>query len=934
MLLPQDGCENDIQEPLRINLHRNDIVAQTTSYIMRFEPLSIYINHCERISMKYICFFDDPQAVELARVGGKGTNLGKMANAGFPVPPGYCIMAGAYRYLIEITGLNPIISRKVESIDFQDQSAISETASCIRDLISQQPIPIEIAQEIGTAYERLGDQMGESQMLPVAVRSSATAEDLPDASFAGQQDTYLNICGHSSVLEHVRSCWASLWTARAITYRHNQGYDQHQVFLAVIVQAMVEPQTAGIAFTANPISGNRDQCVINASWGLGEAIVSGIVSPDTYIVSKENGRITQQLIARKERMIISNQEGGSVEVETAAHLRDIPALNKRQVAELTALSSRIEDHYGSPQDIEWANDNGRWYILQSRPITTLTEISQTAAIQGTYSRAMFVEIFPEAISPSFLSVVSPLLANMLNFTFQQLGMSIPDDIEAVRDFNNQPYFNVDYIEASFSSVPPADRQHLVAQFTNPISHNEGSQQLSLAQLKLLVRMLRYLRRFRRELPELISNFRREIKALELLSLDSLADQKILSHIRAIVFQNTSRLLNGDFLLIALAGTFNRFTLRILQRYYREEAPEIFNGLITGVTGNVIMETNKLLWNLAQEARTTPHVKEALLLQDPQKTLSKLKDTTAGLQFLEQMDAVLDICGHREMHLDILYPTWREDPAPVLAYIRGYLKNDSQQNPAERQLLLVEKRNNLTASALALMKRDIAGRLLFAPLFRWLLSQIHHLLRERDTMHFEWTRLFPPARKLLLELGRRWTERSLLKLPEDVFYLRLKEMEQIILTPEPQHDLIAVRREELAANLHGPWPDIMKDGQEIFRETVEYDNGRLHGVAGSPGSVTGPCRIIHNPQEFGRLESGDILVAPLTNPVWTPLFAIAAGLVTDVGGILSHGAIVAREYGIPAVMSVNGATSHLVDGQIITVNGDKGKVIMTHTNGAG
>ena len=598
-------------------------------------------------------------------------------------------------------------------------------------------------------------------------------------------------------------------------------------------------------------------------------------------------------------MIIAGQEGGALEVQTAAHLRDIPALSERQVAELTALSSRIEAHYGSPQDIEWAQHGDQWYILQSRPITTLTAERPGQAIEGHYTRAMFVEIFPEAISPAFISVVSPLLANMLDFTFQQLGMSPPKDQQSVRDFYNQPYFNVDYIAAAFSAVPAAEREPLVAQFANPFAHSKEGQRLSRTQIKLLLHMLRYLRRFRRELPDLLTGFRTDIAALEALTLDALDDQAIIDQIYSIVFQGTSRLLNGDFLLIALAGTFNRIAQRILDRYYGPEAPEIFNGLITGVTGNVIMETNKLLWDLAQAARSSPEVTAALQLEEPTATMARLARTDDGRRFLQKMQEILEICGHREMHLDILYPTWQEDPAPVLAYTRGYLAADPRNNPARRQAALVQEREQLTAEVLTRMKGDLPGRLLLRPLFRWLLSQIHHLLRERDTMHFEWTRLFPPARKLLLELGRRWQHRRLLKDLEDIFYLRLEEMAQIANKPVPQQDLIAPRRAELAANLLGPWPVSIRDGQEIAAKTDQPADGfDLHGVAGSPGQVTGRCRIIRGPQEFGRLQSGDILVAPLTNPAWTPLFAVAGGLVTNVGGILSHGAIVAREYGIP------------------------------------
>jgi pyruvate,water dikinase len=325
--------------------------------------------------MKYICFLNEPLAADLARVGDKTTNLGKMAAAGFPVPPGFCLTADAYRYLIEVTGLNPVIARIIEGFDFKDAAGVEEKSFHIRKLIAQQPIPLRIAAEIQAGYEQLGTIMGNapSQMLAVAVRSSATAENLPDASFAGQQDTYLNIRGLTTVLGHVRHCWASLWTARAITYRHRQSIDHQQIYLAVIIQAMIDPETSGNAFTANPINGCRDECLINASWGLSKAIVSGIVAPDTYVVTKRDGRIVAKHITNKERMIASDLKGGTVESDTAVHLRSIPALTARQIAKLTALTSRIEELYGTPQDIEWANHNGRWYIIQSRSITTLSD---------------------------------------------------------------------------------------------------------------------------------------------------------------------------------------------------------------------------------------------------------------------------------------------------------------------------------------------------------------------------------------------------------------------------------------------------------------------------------------------------------------------------------------------------------------------------------
>lgn len=330
--------------------------------------------------------------------------------------------------------------------------------------------------EIGAAEVNLvggkGANPADPASLPVAIRSSATAEDLPTASFAGQQDTYLNVRGEQALLEHVRRCWASLWTDRAIRYRVEQGFDHQKVYVSVVVQAMVQSEVSGILFTPNPVTGNREEVVINASWGLGEAVVSGLVSPDTLTVNKKGGDILSRHTACKEKLIAYTADGGIVELDTPEEQRTAMALTDQQAAELTELGLKIEEHYGVPQDIEWGLANGKWYLLQARPITTLAPAEEFINVEGEYSRIMLVEIFPDALSPIFLSVVAPLLQGMFDFTFNALGLKSVQDLDAIGTFYNQPYFHRQYIEQTLNALSPSVRESMVEQFINPISHEK------------------------------------------------------------------------------------------------------------------------------------------------------------------------------------------------------------------------------------------------------------------------------------------------------------------------------------------------------------------------------------------------------------------------------------------------------------------------------
>jgi rifampicin phosphotransferase len=880
--------------------------------------------------MDYIRWFPETGKSEISLVGGKGANLGELTRAGLPVPPGFCLTSVAYQDFFQRNGLDQHVAEALAGLDVANLEAVKHASEQIQAAIYAAPISPGIVEEVSLCCQQLfGRTAGETTL---AVRSSATAEDQANASFAGQLETYLNVRGVPALLAHIRRCWASLWAERVLAYIANQGLDQQTVSMAVVVQSMIPSQLAGVLFTANPVSGEQDQVVINASWGLGEAVVSGLVSPDTIVAHKSDGRVIDYQTGQKDRMVCYAAVGGTEELAVPDEMRSTPALTEKQVSELTMLGKQIEAYYGKPQDIEWAYANGCWYLLQSRPITTLARPQERHYPPGEFNRSMFIEIFPDPLSPSFLSVVKRLFHGTLDFTFRALGFEPPEDMPATGGFKNQLYFNRDYIAAALRPLSPAVREPIVNQMVNPFGdHKEAVNiELSWPYLGMMFRILQFMVRFPKQLPELVRSYRADIQKAEEYPCEVAPYTEISEQIKWLCFEQAGKLINYDFLMIAVIGRSYRLLGALLRGYYQDDTEEVVTKLISGVTGNITMETNKRLWDLAQIAKSTPAVSEVIRENDPSQVRVVLQQSGEGLRFLHTMDQFLDEFGHREVHMDILYPTWGEDPEPVYSFIRSYLDSDESQSPYRQQARLIKEREDLTRMVVNDLQKRLTGRLILAPIFRWFLRQTQLHTRERDTMHFEMTRLIPPLRRLALELGERWADWGYLDDKEDVFFLEIDEIVEMAKGPYPVREQIRSRKKDFLYNKGQTAPLIIRNGEEIFSlrtEASEIGEAGLRGVAGSPGKATGVTRLIRGPEDFGKLKKGEILVAPITNPVWTPLFAVASAVVTEVGGILSHGAIVAREYGIPAVMSVAGATRLLQDGQRITVDGTKGLVFL-------
>ncbi|MFJ1456472.1 PEP/pyruvate-binding domain-containing protein [Nocardia sp. N2S4-5] len=848
----------------------------------------------------------DPAAT-LDRAGGKGSSLARMAAARLPVPPGFHVTTTAYRRFVAAAGLHDRILAVAARVAADQPETWAEAAAEIAELIAAQEFPDEVAEEIGAAYKHLGE-------VAVAVRSSATAEDLPEMSFAGQQETYLNIHGADAVLAAVRRCWASLWTDRAIGYRARNDIDSGEVALAVVVQELVPADAAGIAFTADPLTGARDEVLINAAWGLGEAVVGGQVTPDTFVVAKASGAIVREEIADKQIMTIRTPDG-TREEPVPADRRERPALRPEQAAELARIAVRIETFYGQPMDIEWVLHEQRLFVVQARPITALPEAPGDAQWElpdpkGKYTRGSVMELLPEPLSPLFATLAIPAWERATLAHYREIALPYFDRPLAV--INGYGYYNVNYTPALLA-------------------------RMMVAQPRFLARTLpRYLR----TAPERWQAARRRYRdtAARLTALDRTAvpAARLLDGVREIVAEA------ADYYLVIQGGALpaaylseSLFT-KVYNTIKRADDPPATTFLLGFDSKPILAE--QALYDLAQWVRTQPGLADRIEGWSAE-SLTHAPDEGTGdaaeAEFRERFRAHLETYGDMVYDLDFAKPLPADDPAALIQTLRYFLR-DEAADPAARRSAAGRRRAEAVGTLEA--RRPGPRHALALRLLHW--AQAAAPLRENALADVGagW----PAARRLLSELGRRLTAAGAVTTVDDVYWLEAAELEAAVAaldaTAAPQDSRSAVaerravwrrqrtQRPPVALPVQGGNRIL---GIEFTRDHApegDADSGdTIKGTPGSPGKVTAPARIIHGPSEFDRMRPGDVLVAPMTTPAWTPLFALASAIVTDVGGALSHSSIVAREYHIPAVLGTGTATERLQTGRLIVVDGDTGVI---------
>jgi pyruvate,water dikinase len=848
----------------------------------------------------YLRRFDDIGALDIGLVGGKAANLGELCTAGLPVPPGFVLTTEAYDQFVASTGIRSRILELAGGADV-DPAGYERTSARIRELFAERDIPDEIRAQVGAAYRELGEPA-------VAVRSSATAEDLEGASFAGQQDTYLNVRGEKALFAAIANCWASLWTARAMGYRARQHITADEVSLAVVVQRMVESEAdiaAGVMFTANPANGRRDQTLISAAWGLGEAVVSGAVSTDDLVI--QAGRVLERSTADKRVMTVLT-DAGTEEREVDGPRRTAPVLDDRSAVALAGLGSRITEHYQAPQDIEWARSGGEFFVVQSRPITALPEPTGDTPTtwpqprpKSYYFRASIVEQMPDPLSPLFADMIDPSVTRSLTALMTQtFGTFLHEGDISFPTVNGYAYYC--YRRSSFA------RMTLAA---------------PLGTLRLLTR---------RGVKMGVEGWREHahpayletIRAWANRPVGQLSDRELLDGVGELLDAGTTYYTAVQSVIpqAALSEIFFRaFYDRFVRRADDPGALEFLVGF-----DSQPIRAEKSLFDLARWVRTQPELADRLANAAPTEMLGTDPagvDPAVWRQWHDRLDEHLARFGHVAYNLDFVAPVTADDPATLLDALRFHLSGEGS-DPHERQLRSSRRR---TAHVRALRER--LGPLRRAVLIR-LLRRAQTTGPAREDALADITLAWPLMRRLLLELGHRLVESDLLASASDVFWLRHRELaEQRKVPTEVIEERKMTWRGQRRANPPQMLPELGWLKRVLARAMPAGDQSQtgetITGVGASWGEVTAPARVLGGPEDFGQMRPGEVLVARMTTPAWTSLFAMASAVVTDVGGPLSHSSIVAREYGIPAVLGTGVATQRLTSGQLVHVDGTSGTV---------
>ncbi|MBI5842007.1 MAG: pyruvate, phosphate dikinase [Chloroflexi bacterium] len=871
----------------------------------------------------------DSQA-NLETVGGKGMSLAKMINAGFPIPDGFHITTEAYRAFIEANQLQTKILAALKDVDATLPATLETVSVTIGRFFADAQIPTDLAATITEAYAALPHPLPLSQRergwgegILVAVRSSATAEDLPEASFAGQQETFLNIRGEEALLEAVKKCWASLWTARAIAYRIKNNIDQNTVALAVVAQEMVNAEAAGILFTANPMNGRRDEMVINAAWGLGEAIVGGLVSPDIIVVDKATGKVKKVDVAEKTVITVLTESGTREESLNDAR-RSSQVMNEAQVIELVNIARRIESFYGSPQDIEWcyvvspspsgrgARGEDNFYVVQSRPITALPP----EPVQWTLprpklmmARGSLAEHLPNAVSPLFgtlgLRPVNKATAELGDFMG---GIDLLEAEYQYRVINGYVYFGF-LMSAKFMWAM------IKVTFTS----------LGLMFGRSKERWL-----------EARAIFANAITPWEKKQAENLSPSELLEGVRAVMYAagkyytviQSSTLPSASSSELIFTGVY-----KMVSRKDEPKAETLLFGLET-----VPLRAEKSLFDLGMWIREHPALRDLTFRTPTEELVAALKadshpETIPAQEwdeFKSRLEKHSDEFGHTSFEFDFMNPTPAEIPKLILDSIKMYAEGKGS-DPYARQREVVEKREQTL--------QKIRNRFKLIP-NRWFDKALKWAMDTgpaREDSLADMGMGHTIVRRMLGELGQRFVGNGAIENAEDIYWLVEDEVNELASMLErseklPNYsDKAPARKAEWREQMKLVPPAMLPEKSgwaKLIPWNRENMSGNvLKGLGASAGKVTATACVMFAPEDFNKMKPGDVLVAVITTPAWTPLFTMASAIVTDIGGPLSHSSIVAREYGIPAVLATGSGTRRIQDGQTITVDGSAGTVTL-------
>ncbi|WP_432557658.1 PEP/pyruvate-binding domain-containing protein [Granulicoccus sp. GXG6511] len=863
----------------------------------------------------------------LAEVGGKALSLGRLLRAGFPVPPGVVLTTSAYRAYVTEHGLAAVIADALTDVDPADHAALADASTRIRAAFADGR-PTRLLATLRPALGELLDR-------PLAVRSSATAEDLPDLSFAGQQDTFLNVRGPEALRAAIVSCWSSLWTARAIAYRLSHGLADAEVELAVVLQELVPADVSGVLFTANPLTGRRRELVIDATPGLGEALVSGQVEPDQFVVDRA-GRVRSQTLGAKSHRTVANRDGG---VDTiAATETSGSCLSPAELRTLAGLGGAIEDLCREPQDVEWAIDgDGAPWIVQARPITSLFPVPADVPEDSLWLSFGAVQGVLDPLTPLGQDALLQLFVGLAHF------FDLPTDghtVGFIRPAGDRLWIRMDgllrtrvgraLLPRILAMVEPGVAATVAELVTDAAPAGTGVRWGTVRRAgRLIAPILRRVPQlvvdpssYRHTLTGVAEQFEQAV-ATEFAAAALAPDPRTRLSARVAAIRHSMR--------AGLPTLLPRFApimgpslpmvqlLRSLAEPLGEEGARLSLEALRALDGNVTAAMDVALWDVAEMVRGDRATSERLRAGEIEDVAADWLAGRLPAPIQESLTDFMQRYGMRAVaEIDLGRPRWREEPAAVLRSLAAFLADRGQGPEAG----LAAGRAAARSAIVELARRLGPVRGTQA---RFLARTLRGLLGARETPKFTLVQALGHAREALLDSGRDLVGEGVLERPGDIAYLTLCELEHLDQRPADAWRATITKRVQAASHHRRRHvPRVLAGDGRAFFEGIGDTDGVITGSPVSPGVVEGVVRVMFDPAT-ATLEAGEILVCPGTDPAWTPLFLTAGGLITEVGGLMTHGSVVAREHGLPAVVGVHDATKRFRTGQRIRLDGTSGRI---------
>ncbi|ALC52374.1 phosphoenolpyruvate synthase [Bacillus thuringiensis] len=860
----------------------------------------------------FVLDFQEIEKMQLFLVGGKGLNLGELSNIqGIQVPEGFCVTTVGYEQAIGKKGAFQTLLNQLAMLKIEERDQIGEISKKIREVIMAVEIPVDVVESVAHYLSHFGDEHA------YAVRSSATAEDLPYASFAGQQDTYLNVIGKENILQHIKKCWASLFTDRAVIYRMQNGFDHNQVSICVVVQKMVFPEASGILFTADPITSNSKVLSIDASFGLGEALVSGLVSADNYKVKEDE--IVEKVIATKKLAIYGRKEGGTETKKISPNQQKVQTLTEQQILQLARIGRQIEAYFGCPQDIEWCLVDDTIYIVQSRPITTLYPIPEVNDGENhVYVSVGHQQMMTDPLKPLGMSLfqltsfgprfqaggrlfvdVAQRLASPASreFLLNTIGESEPlikDALMAVIERDNFIKLLPDDEKENSKRMPPAGSQPQIENDPAIVTDLIKNSEASIEELKQNIQM--------KSGSDVLSFILEDIQQLKKILFDPQSMAVIMAGMNALSWINE----------------------KIEQWLGEKNAADV---LSQSVQHNITSEMGLALLDVADVIRPYPEVIAYLQHVEDDRFLDELIQFKGGEKVRDAIDAFLNKYGMRcSGEIDITKTRWSEQPATIIPMILNHIRDfeygaskrkfeEGLQEALKKEAELLERLQHLPDGE---QKVEETKRMI---------CNLRNFIGYREYPKYGMIHRYFIYKQALLKEAEKLVKNNVLDEIEDIYYLTFEELHEVVRTNKLDYKIIHKQKNAYKLYEKLTPPRVITSDGEIITGKYKRENLPAEAIVGLPvssGVVEGRARVILN-MEDANLEDGDILVTAFTDPGWTPLFVSIKGLVTEVGGLMTHGAVIAREYGLPAVVGVENATKLIKDGQRIRVHGTEGYI---------